>query len=93
MSQQTLVKAEIVLMPENEAAQHYLFHKLGHYPEIEAKVKDKHVILIGEGAYIGYILDVLKRQLAKRFKDTTLLVLSYQFVFCPSLLFKPSKEY
>lgn len=92
MSQQTLIKAEIVLMTENEAAQHYLFHKLEHYPEIEASTKDRHFILIGDGAYIGYILEVLKRQVAKRFKDTTLLVLSYQFVFCPSLLLDPSKE-
>ena len=92
MPKQTLLKAEILLITEDEAAQHYLFHKLGQYPEINAKVEDDRLVLIGESAYISYILDVLQRQLAKRYKKTTLLVPNYKFVLTPNLLLYPSKE-
>ena len=93
MPKKTLLKAEILLLSENEEAQHYLFHKLGHYPEISAKVEDDRLILIGESAYLSYILDVLERQLAKRYDTTTLLVPNYKFVLTPNLLPFPSKEH
>lgn len=93
MPKKTLLKAEILLLSENEEAQHYLFHKLGHYPEISAKVEDDRLVLIGESAYISYILDILQRQLAKRYKETTLLVPNYKFVLNPNLLLYPSKEH
>ena len=72
MPKQTLLKAEILLITEDEAAQHYLFHKLGHYLKSMQKLKMIGSSLSEKSAYISYILDVYQRQLAKRYKKNDL---------------------
>lgn len=80
----TFLKVEAVVFTENEKALTYFFQKLSLYPEVLHHTIDDKIILIGESAYLIYIVELIERQLSRRFDHTHLVVLSYQFALLGS---------
>lgn len=76
--QEYLLRAELMLASEDDRAFGYLFNKLERYPNIVYGVREDKIIVFGESAHLSYIIEILVRQLAGRFDDTTLRY-SYQF--------------
>lgn len=75
----TFLKAEVMVLTENEKALAYFFQKLSLYPEILHHTMDDTIVLIGESGYLSYVIELIERQLARRFDKTRLVLLSYQF--------------
>lgn len=75
----TFLKVEVMILAEKDTALEYFFQKLTLYPEILHHTLDDKIILIGESGYVIYVLELLERQLSRRFDKTELVTLSYQF--------------
>ena len=73
------MKAELLLITGDERAFGYLFQKISHYPELAYKIEEDKIILFGESKNLMYVVELLVKQLARRFDNTKLFVCSFGF--------------